>query len=199
MSFTIISTRPDVKKYIYITVSFILLTLSIIRIALFPNASLIFYGTDWLQALNIMPYFLIGGTAKLLSNKKFFNVQISAVLLIIFSWISFEIQWLNELICLSILSYFVLALSLTDEQKLHFRWIKCEYAYGIYLYGFIEQQCIISKLYTSSTFPNKWIAFTISVILTYILAALSFKFIYTPFIKLCYLHNVYNKDARIPK
>ena len=175
----LISNKPNVKGYVYSMFSFILLVLFLVRIALFPKASLVFYGTDWLQGLNIIPYFLIGGIAKLFSFKKFLNVQISAALLVSVSWISFESQFLNELVCLVVLTYFVLSLSLADEQHLHFRWIKSEYAYGMYLYGFVVQQCIIS-IFCVDTLPDKWLAFILSVIFTYVLAMLSYRIFYVP-------------------
>lgn len=174
----LISNRLDAKRYMYCAVAIVLSVLFIIRIALFPNASLVFYGTDWIQGLNIMPYFFIGGIARLFPIKKFLNVQLSALLLVSFSWISFDVRWINELVCLLVLAYFVLSLSLADEQKLHFRWVKSEYAYGMYLYGFMVQQCVISKLYTD-TLPNKWLALAISIVITYFLAMLSYKVFYT--------------------
>lgn len=174
----LISSNSNVKRNIYGITSLGVLILSIIRIALFPGASLVFYGTDWIQGLDIMPYFLIGGIAKLFPVKKYLNVQVGAVMFLSLAWIFFDVEWINEVVCFMVLSYFILSLALADVQILHFRWIKSEYAYGIYLYGFVVQQCVISKYISLCDSLNKWVAFAISAIVTYILAMLSYKLFY---------------------
>jgi len=75
-----------------------------------------------------------------------------------------------------------LSLMFSPEQKLTLKGIRGEYAYGMYLYGFVVQQCVSQLFFLNRgvDFWNFHISFVACVLVTYILAALSFTCIYRP-------------------
>lgn len=98
--------------------------------------------------------------------------------------IQFNVQVLNELVCMLILPYLIFSLTICDEQFLKMKYLKSEYAYGIYLWGFVVQQCVIQKFYVelgNLDTTNK--LFLVSIVITYLLAALSYNCVYVPISK----------------
>lgn len=171
------------RKRIYTGVTMVLIVIFFLRIYFFFDTSVVIYGTDWLQALNLMPYFLIGGMAWLFEWEKHINLQVSACLfLATVGSGSINTPIINELICMVVLSNFVLSLMLTTEQKLKLHFVKGEYAYGMYLYGFVVQQCMICIVFgkRNLTVVNFYITYIVCVISTYFIGMLSYKYIYKP-------------------
>ena len=179
----VIAMLKKIRKPLYLAITSIIIIGFITKQIIAPSATKVIYGTDIFQALDMaVPYFLIGGCAYLYNICKYLNVQLAAILLFIGSGLLFDVQIMNELLCLLVLPYFVLSLMLTPEQNLCLpRWIHTEYAYGLYLWGFVLQQCFVQKLYVEVSQPlDFWIIFIISVICTYFTAALSYHLIYMP-------------------
>ena len=76
------------------------------------------------------------------------------------------------------------ALGFAEKQKLSLKFVKSEYAYGLYLWGFVVQQCLIQKCYVeSSILPTPNFLFIASFFVTYVLAMVSYNFVYVPFSK----------------
>lgn len=179
----LISKNEKIKKRIYMMVTIFIVIAFCIRFYQYPHEYLVFYGTDWLSALNIMPYFLIGGVVYLFDWKKYANVQIASALLFVFAGsLAIVPIYISELLCMIVISYFVLSLMLEPEQKLMLKGISGEYAYGMYLYGFVVQQCVSQMFFLDEkvNFWNFHISFIVCVIVTYVLAMISFKFVYKP-------------------
>lgn len=175
-------TNEKNRKLVYCFVTIAIAMAFLARVAFFPEARVVVY-TDWIQALNIMPYFMIGGMAYLCSDlvKKYANIQVASVLLLIFGSMYFSTQIANEVSCLLILSYFILSLITEPSQNLKMKYLHSEYAYGMYLYGFVIQQCIIQKLYVEATTPvNSALIYVLSVICAYFIAIISYKCVYVP-------------------
>jgi len=184
----IVTKSDKSRKLLFGAVSMVMIVAFLIRISFFPDARVVVYGTDWIQALNVAPYFMIGGCAYLYDVTKYINVQVSAILLLIFGGIYSQTQIINEAVCLVVLSYFILSMALTDMQGLRLKKIHSEYAYGMYLYGFVIQQCIIQKLQIKAGEGvigiNGMIVFLLSLIGTYTVAMLSNKLVYRPVSKI---------------
>lgn len=172
----------DKRKRCYAVMTGFMIISAIMRFVFFTDDRLVFYGTDWLQALNIAPYFLIGGSAYLFKWEKYFNLKVAAFVFLSTSGLFFQKIWMNELTCFVVLSYFVLSFFKGggirySEMRLGI--LKSEYCYGIYLWGFPVQQCMIQKLYVERPEPlYVWLIFTISVFVTYIIAMLSYEIVY---------------------
>lgn len=179
----LISKNDKLKKNVYIIVSALVIVAFVIRFYLFPNEYCVWYGTDWLSALNIMPYFLIGGMAYLFEWNKYTNTYLASALVFIFGGsLAIAPVYISEILCMVVLSYFVLSLMLAPEQKLVLKGICGEYAYGMYLYGFVVQQCVsqLSFLDREVDFWNFHVSFIACVLVTYICAMISFKCVYRP-------------------
>lgn len=179
------SKKESVKKAVYAIVTALILGLFIVRFSFFQNETLVWHGTDWFQALDIRPYFLIGGTAWLFRWSRYMNFQVGVVLLFIFvGGTTRNTLVIDEMLCMVVLSYFVLSFILKSEQDINLKYLKSEYSYGIYLYGFVIQQCIVKMILPVGggevTFLNFHLTYVLSVLITYCLAGISYKWIYLP-------------------
>ena len=106
----LISKSEKKRKIVYAIVTILITIGFLVQIIFFPYEYKVWYGTDWLQAIDVMPYFLIGGFAYLFDWKKYANVQLSAALLLIFAGsLTVTTLYINEIICLIFLPYFVLS------------------------------------------------------------------------------------------
>lgn len=183
----LLSKNDSVKKIIYGIVTLFIIILFCIRFIFFTDGSCVVWGTDWILAMNIIPYFFVGGAAYVFDVDRYLNLQVSALLLLTFAGgVALNSTFVYEILCLGILSYFVLSLMLAKEQKLKLGWIRGEYAYGIYLYGYVIQQCVISIVFVNRkvTFANFHMTYILSVIVTYIMAMISYNIFYMPTNKL---------------
>lgn len=173
------------RKIIYTIITVFVVVGSILRFALAPASVWPWYGTDWAQALNIAPYFLIGGLAYFYDIKKYLSVQKSAFLFLAFAAIPIPNIAICETLCMFVISYFILSLMLADNQNLKLKFIKGEYAYGMYLWGFPVQQCVVQKLFVEQEMAwHPFVYFCISAVITYLIAMVSYHVVYEPVSKL---------------
>lgn len=182
--FCLVIKKLKVSKHIYgvftVTVSIVFLS----KFVIFPEARLVIYGTDWMSALNVIPYMFLGGAFYFYDMKKYLNVQLALCIFLGFSSICFNTQVINEFMCLLIIPYVVFSLGFAKEQYLNLRFIKGEYAYGLYLWGFVVQQCLIQTCYVENRIlTTRNFLFVASCVITYILAMISYEVIYAPFCK----------------
>lgn len=182
-------TKENYRKCLYTIVAVLFVVASFVRFWRFPVASKVIYGTDWVQALNVMPYFLLGGVVNFYNIKKYLNVQMAMLLMLLFSVIHYPSQILSEVVSMFCITYLVFALSFEQEQKICIKkFIKTEYSYGIYLYGFVVQQALIHCLNSLGIiFSSVNYYFVLSVIISYVLACLSYNIFYKP------IQNILNK------
>lgn len=189
-------TKDKKKKrncYTILTVT-IIVSSFILRI-FYPTVSLIIHGTDWVQGLMIAPYFLIGGMAYLYDFKKYICIQKASILMLLFTGgLVLSNSIAREAVCLIVLPYFVLALMLEENQKLVLEKICAESAYGIYLYGFVIQQCVSRVFFIDRnvTFIGFYASFVLSVVITYFIAVASYKLVYVP------AHRIIKKFMYLP-
>lgn len=180
----LITKNENARKRIYAVVTAAITIAFLVRIAYFPTLSLVWHGTDWIQALNVMPYFFIGGLAYLYHWERYANVQAAAALFLMFAGgVVFNSAAVSEIISLFVLSYLVISLMLSKEQKLTLPIVQGEYAYGMYLYGFIVQQCMMQYFFKGRVvnFASFHISFVVCVVITYFIAMFSYKIVYKPF------------------
>lgn len=177
-----IGRTADGRKKCYMFLAALVTAGALLSFAFFSESRLVVYGTDWIQALHIAPYFLIGGAFYLSVWAKYLNIKKAAFIFLGTCGLFFGKTWINEMICMVVLSYFVLSFFKDGSVKqsgIRTGILKSEYSYGIYLWGFPVQQCMIQKLYVERTEPlHVWIIFVLSVLITYILAMLSYEIVY---------------------
>ena len=180
------TTNHDKAKIVYGLSTIGIVGLFLVRLAIFPFARLVIYGTDWLSALNIITYLLIGGAVCIWDIKRYLNLQVASIFFFIANAFSIDSLVIQELLCLLSLPYLVFSLALAEKQDLKLSYLHSEYSYGIYLWGFVIQQCLISIMYINGSinlFKNVNILFVFSTVITYVFAALSYNKIYLPFSK----------------
>lgn len=183
--FGIVFRKWKKRNVAYGILTVIVVLTSLLRFLMYPNARYVFYGTDWIAALNIIPYVLVGGLFYVFDFRKLLNVQVALVISLVISMCSYNSEVTRELVSLLILPYIVFSLGLSSEQQLKLRVLKGEYAYGIYLWGFVVQQCLVQVFVVRfRCFESVTSLFIISLVITYILAAFSYEAVYIPFGKI---------------
>ena len=127
------------------------LAASLLLLVKYPwgGARLVIWGNNLPDALALIPYFFIGSLFSFPEFKKLLNLQL-AVLLLIVGVLALSNVWyspivasvFNELVVSLVLPYFVLSLALT-ERPIFSKWFaNSDFAYGLYLYGFVVQQAM---------------------------------------------------------
>lgn len=168
------------RKRVYGLFTVALIVLYYIWIGKYADKTFIIYGTNWLGALDVIPYIFIGGSAYLFHLKQYMNEQWAMALFFVFCGIAFKSAIVANVICMMVLTCFVVSIAESERQNLTLRFIKSEYSYGIYLYAFVVQQCVISRIYLANPEMNKVLLFFLSAIITYVFAAISYNYIYVP-------------------
>ncbi len=107
----------------------------------FPQARLVFFGTDWIQAFSLAPFFLIGALFSLYETKKFLNVQLATVLFLGALIVPYSGVFII-IVPMLVLPYFIFSLSFAPTPVFQNCFTKCDFSYGIYLYGFAIQQAL---------------------------------------------------------
>lgn len=177
----IVSKNSKLRKLLFVIITVILSILSIVRLAVAPSSYLVWYGTDWYQALNVAPYFLIGAMSSQIDLQKYLHPELAAIVTLCFSGISFG-GYYSEITSLILIPYIVLSIGFSNKlQGIHLRFVRSEYAYGMFLYSFMIQQCVLDVLGKHPVLtPNVNTYFFISTIITYFVAMLSYKLFYEP-------------------
>lgn len=169
------------RNIIYSMLVMVILLFFVCRFIFFPDARVVIYGSDWIAALNVIPYMFVGGFFYVFDLKNRLNPQVAFFIFFAANGVVYNTEILRELVCLMVLPYLVFSLGLSDEQHLKLRVLKSEYAYGIYLWGFIVQQCIIQIFMVRfQVFLTVNQLFVVSAVVTYIIAAVSYEVVYTP-------------------
>ena len=117
----------------------ICLAFNVFKFYLFPNYRLIIWGNNIVQATDLLPSFFLGHIFCFIKDKKYYNWQIATVLFLIVAFLSIPAPY-NDFFFPVSLAYFIL--SIGNAQNPVFRnWFKkCDFSYGLYLYGFPIQQ-----------------------------------------------------------
>ena len=146
----------------------------------FPTARFVFYGTNWPDALAIVPYFFMGSLFAFPEMKKLLNLQIATLFMVLLA--IFKVSSVKyELVLCFILPYFILSVAMT-ERPVFSRWFeKCDFSYGLYLYGFVMQQMIFHQLQKVERISSSLnLMFLICFAATFVCAVVSWYLIEKP-------------------
>lgn len=145
----------------------------------FSGRSLVigFWGTDWIAALDVAPYILLGSLYCIADLKKYCNLQVAFVLVVLASCL--EIPY-TEAVTMAVVPYCVLSFSVTEKPVFRDWFRKNNIAYGVYLWGFPLQQLVLYVLrdHIAALSPND--AFLISLFPILLMAWLSHHLIERP-------------------
>lgn len=166
-------------------VTIVSIILNCVKMKYFPEARFVFYGSNWYDALAIIPYFFAGSFLALPELKNFFNLQIATLLMVLTAIFRFSAVKYEFILCF-VLPYFILSIALT-ERPVFSKWFeKCDFSYGLYLYGFIIQQLFYHQLEKlNSPIFSLNISFLICFCITLICAVISWYIIEKPMQQLC--------------
>lgn len=111
--------------------------------AFYPQAMKFFYLTDWVQALRLLPNYLIGMAYTSPRVRRYLNLPLAGALLI--ASLSFDMgaAAMGYIGRYLIYPYFVFSLALAPASSVSRFLDRYEISYGLYLYGFFIQQFLI--------------------------------------------------------
>ena len=156
----------------------------ILHLYLFPQWRMVIYGTDIVQAFDLIPYYLIGMLYIFPQMRKYLNLQIAVILILLFSCAQFNLAG-SMLIMYIIFPYIVFSIALTDKPFFKNVMDKYEISYGLYLYGFFVQQATVYVCTKIGWWPSFFEAFVISTVITAVLAWISCVAVEHPAQKVC--------------
>ena len=118
-------------------------------------------------------------------NKKYFDIVVAVVLMIIVSALSIKSVFFLNIIEYFALPYLIFSIAFAEKGKIG-KWAdKLEISYGIFLYGFMVQQLMIYILYSNEIYLSFCNMLIICLAITVVLALISNKYVEKPMIKLC--------------
>ena len=136
-----------------------------------------FWGTDWISALDVAPYILLGSLFCLTELNQYCNLQVAFVILVLGSCVNIRFA---EAITMIVVPYCVLSFSLSEKPVFRNWFRKNNIAYGVYLWGFPIQQLVLFILqqHLDVLTPNR--AFAISMLPILLLGWLSHHLVERP-------------------
>lgn len=174
------------RKSILLGGIIIVCVLQILHLYKFHDWRLVVYGTNWVDALDLIPYYLIGMFYSSSDFYKKCNLELATVLLVIYSCISINLSAaFNELLAYIIIPFFVFSFGLKEKPLFSNCFKKYEISYGMYLYGFLIQQILVWFCMKNKLNLNSVLYLIISILLTCLVAAISYRFVELPSQKLC--------------
>ena len=136
------------------------LILSVLYLTVFRSARCVIWGSDVFQAIPLLPYFFAGSLFTFPQFRKLLNLQIGLALALVAS-IARTGNALNEILVFLTVPYLTLSFALC-EKPLFSQWFsKCDFSYGLYLWGFPIQQIVCARLarFGLSDWKTAWISF----------------------------------------
>lgn len=146
-----------------------------------PSPHPVFYGTDLVSALDVIPYFLLGGIFSYYPIERFLSTEVSIFAVGYALLFQSSTPVIQELTLYIVAPYVILSFAVAKTPVLSKvgRW--GDFSYGIYLYGFLIQQTI-NSLTSNSLTPTQNALLTMPIAI--ICAGASWHFIEKPALKL---------------
>lgn len=144
----------------------------------------VFYGMDFSQIMQIVPYYFIGSLFAVCKLEKILNLQIAMVVTIFASGMCFLPAPFCFLAQYLVIPYVILSLALAAKPVFSV-FNKIDISYGMFLFGFIIQQMLIQIFVHRGWTLNVWILMTLSILLSGIMGSLTEKIVEKPAGILC--------------
>lgn len=182
--FYIISKR---NRKLGIGIVFLVCVLCVLRRAFFPEWHYVIYGTDLGSMIEVVPYYFIGMLIYLISEERDFLPKVKIEIAVLIIALSYIVPGSNEIINLIVsllcIPYVVMGIANSENNSLTDILSRHEITYGIFLYGFFIQQCVIYFVYANNL---GWSLNTIEIcalLFTIFFSECSFRFVERPIIK----------------
>lgn len=140
----------------------------------------VFYGTDLIAAYHLIVFYMIGILYTYKEVRKYLNIQLGCVLMCLLLLFQFSVTSLQYLLLYVILPYFVFSFVFAANPIFCKMERRMELSYGIYLYGFFFQQCIVSLNQRYEMNLSYLEAFVLSALPTLAAAVLSYFLVEKP-------------------
>lgn len=138
--------RLKKRNAVFTVFTIMVYVLHLARIQFLPQVSLVLFGTDWVRALGLYPYFFAGAWAALVGKKSWYNIQAAFMLLVISAFFHSDSYMVNELLAMVVLPYGILSLGECQDPIFASFFQKVDITYGLYLWGFAVQQVSVQVL-----------------------------------------------------
>lgn len=144
-----------------------------------PDARLVIYGTDWIAALHVLPYYFIGMSLAFFPIEKIDHLPLVTVV----ACCAFGFNWSYS--SAHVLLYFLLpaivfSVGFARCDFLRKVGSKAEITYGIYLFGFPVQQAVMACIGKLGISLPGWICVILTFVLSSVAAYGLFVFIEKP-------------------
>lgn len=172
------------KKWILAGITVALSFYQMARVLFFPNAIYVVWGTDWVNAISLYPFFFMGALYAVTDVKKYCNLQVAFILLFVISGISWKNSWSYEMMIIYALPYIIISFGECMKPIFKNFMKNTDVSYGMYLYGFVVQQIFIYVLITKQNLlvtANE--IFVLAFIVSLIIGIISWKFVERPAIE----------------
>jgi len=134
-----------------------------------PASHPVIYGTDLISALDVAPYFMIGALVKQMNWEHLLDPILALFFIGVVTLIPPEAAVHGEIVLYFLLPYVVLTFALSSHRLLQGAGRFGDFSYGLYLYGFLVQQCVNDLTgNTLSAIQNAAISLPIALVLAYI-------------------------------
>lgn len=151
-------------------------SLWLVRVSPSPSHPVI-YNTDLIAALNVAPYFMLGALVAHMRWERFLDVTFGLVAVCVVAFLAVGSGAPAEALSYFLVPYVVLAFALTPHRFFKHFGRYGDFSYGVYIYGFLIQQCIVQV--TSNTLsPVENTLATLPIVL--VLAWLSWRLVERP-------------------
>lgn len=159
-----------------------------------PAAHPVIYGTDLISALDVAPYFMIGALVKQMNWESFLDPVLALFFIGIVALIPPTTAAHCEIVLYFLLPYAVLTFALSTHRLLQGAGRFGDFSYGLYLYGFLVQQCVNELTgNTLSALQNAIISLPIALVL----ACISWHYVEKPMLSLKPRKNLASKRITI--
>ncbi len=175
-------TKKSQQNVIVFVVAVCLLRLA--QLTFFSSWSFIVYETDLGLALVNAPFYFIGCIFTQQWVRKYLNTQVAMLLLLLCSCLQMDILK-SEILMFFILPYFVFSFVLAPQPIFKNTFKNFEVAYGVFLYGFTVQQCVIVLFLRIGMQLSYSMLLLISFVITVTVAWISNRLVEIPAQKLC--------------
>lgn len=169
--------KTDIQMYIYILLYIASFTINVYLRYFNQDFEIIFYGFSFRQIFTVIPFFFYGVLFTYACFRSLLNIQLSIILLLISSFLSLS-GFYSLLIHSIILPYFILSFALVEKPFFSFNGDKLDLSYGLYLYGFLSQQIIVS-IFGASEQPF-YTLLLLSILLTIVFSVISWYVVERP-------------------
>lgn len=158
--------------------------LAIIKKLCFPTFFYVIYGTDVGSLIEIVPFYFVGMLIYILMEQGIFRYDFSpewAIIVIAFSFVFSNVSQLSNMI-LTFVCVPIVVFGIAKCEKNAFIRIlsKYEITYGIFLYVFFVQQCVIYLNIKYSLNIGFSILYGIAIIITILISIVSYRFVEKP-------------------